>query len=156
MTSRRGKGARSTPAAASFGLAGSELRRLIYFSSATRELADAELVELLAVSRRNNAAVGITGALLHHDRQFVQILEGPDAEVRRMFERISEDPRHGAIGIVDSALVPERIFAGFTMGWVTPAAVSAEGFEPRLLRGQRIDDATVRLVLSTFRLGVRL
>jgi hypothetical protein len=153
---RRGRGSLSTPDPAIFTNVASELRRLIYFSSATRELPDAELVELLAISRRNNAALGITGALLHHDRQFVQILEGPDAEVRRMFERIRQDSRHGAIGTVDSALVDERIFAGFTMGWVTAATVEAEGFDPRLLRGQRIDDATVRVLLSTFRLGVRL
>lgn len=132
------------------------LRRLIYFSSATRDLPDAELVELLATSRRNNAALGITGALLHHDRQFVQVLEGPDAEVRSLFDRISQDPRHAAIGMVDSARVTQRIFADFTMGWVAAAALEAEGFDPRMLRGQRIDDATVRTMLSTFRLGVRL
>ena len=49
---------------------GAQLRRLIYISSAANRFAQAELDQILAVSRTNNAARGLTGMLLFHDGCF--------------------------------------------------------------------------------------
>jgi hypothetical protein len=67
---------------------------LIYVSIANEPFSDADLVELLNVSRRNNELSGITGMLLYKDRRFLQILEGDEHAVRETYERILRDPRH--------------------------------------------------------------
>jgi hypothetical protein len=55
---------------------GKGLFRAVYISTARHDLRDEELATLLDVSRRNNAARGITGALAYHDHAFIQVLEG--------------------------------------------------------------------------------
>ena len=47
-----------------------DLVHCIYASSATRPFSFDQLVELLAVARRNNAALGVTGMLLHDRGSF--------------------------------------------------------------------------------------
>jgi hypothetical protein len=44
-----------------------ELWRLVYVSEASHDLSDAELVDLLDVSRQLNLRDGITGALAYYD-----------------------------------------------------------------------------------------
>ncbi len=61
-----------------------ELFRAIYVSTATRDLRDEELVPLLEVSRRNNAAQDITGMLGYHDHSFIQVLEGPQGPIEAL------------------------------------------------------------------------
>jgi hypothetical protein len=70
-----------------------KLLRAVYVSTATRDLRDEELGALLDVSRRDNAARGITGALAYHDRVFIQVLEGPEAAVEALLATIARDPR---------------------------------------------------------------
>ncbi len=60
---------------------------LTYVSSAVRPFAEDELADLLAVSRQNNARLGITGMLLYKDGNFMQVLEGEEAEVRTLYEK---------------------------------------------------------------------
>ena len=48
---------------------------LSYVSSAVRKLDDHELLEVLRVARKNNERLGVTGMLLYHDGNFMQILE---------------------------------------------------------------------------------
>ena len=62
------------------------LFRAVYVSAASHDLADGELAAILDVSRRNNVAWGVTGALAYHDRAFVQVLEGPEAAVEALLE----------------------------------------------------------------------
>jgi hypothetical protein len=56
------------------------LHQIIYTSHSLVPMTGDELLELLDQSRRDNAAVGITGLLLHADGSFMQTIEG---EVRR-------------------------------------------------------------------------
>jgi hypothetical protein len=62
------------------------LFRAVYISSARHGLRDEGLVSLLDVSRRDDAARGITGVLAYHDHAFIQALEGPEPPVNAMFE----------------------------------------------------------------------
>lgn len=93
--------------------------RLIYGSesclwSAEADL-EAEIDHVLTSSRRNNAAAGITGALLFTGRHFTQVLEGPQHEVERTFERISRDLRHGGVVLIDLQHGPRRAFPSWSM-----------------------------------------
>ena len=80
--------------------------------------ADHELADILRVARVNNAAQGITGALLLYDGWFAQVLEGPEAAVRALFERIAEDKRHNGVELLDEGPVEKRVFERWAMAYV--------------------------------------
>lgn len=93
------------------------LIHLVYTSSATHLMAQAELMELLSVSRARNADAGITGALLYCDGTFMQALEGPPEAVDATFARIACDPRHHDTIQLLRAETPERHFPEWSMGF---------------------------------------
>jgi len=76
------------------------------------------LNEILEVSRRRNAAAGITGALAAGDGHFVQTLEGEREAVERLFERLRQDPRHLDVQLVAGRLEASRRFGNWSMAYV--------------------------------------
>lgn len=94
------------------------LRRLIYISSASGKFGQADLDAILATSRKNNSARGLTGMLLFHDGCFFQVLEGEAAIVERTFATISNDTRHGGVIVLESRTIAERGFPQWSMGYV--------------------------------------
>ena len=58
----------------------SALMHLIYSSAATQVFTPEDLAALLALARKKNASLAVTGMLLHIDGSFLQVLEGePEA-----------------------------------------------------------------------------
>lgn len=98
---------------------------LAYFSSAAGSLEPAEIDTILAVSRRNNTAAGVTGLLCHFDGSFLQFLEGDEAPVRATFDRIAMDARHHNILKVHDAPIATRAFGDWSMGLVNARDVDA-------------------------------
>ena len=98
--------------------------RLIYRSHSRIDPADraAALADIFREARSHNEAVGITGALLITDHWFVQALEGDAPEVQSLYDRISRDPRHENVTLIEADSVPERVFSRWAM-----AQVSASG-----------------------------
>jgi hypothetical protein len=92
------------------------LIRLIYISTARSELSAAELEGVLRASRRNNAAVGVTGLLVVGGRRFLQALEGPADAVAQTYDRIKADGRHFAAVTLDNRPIAERSFPDWAMG----------------------------------------
>ncbi|MDX2170871.1 MAG: BLUF domain-containing protein [Deltaproteobacteria bacterium] len=99
-----------------------DLVYVVYFSSSTHLLSSAEIDDILAVSRRNNARLGVTGMLLYWDGNVVQLLEGPRAAVDALLERIARDPRHRGLLIAARGELAQRHFPEWTMGFAEPAA----------------------------------
>ena len=97
-------------------MASTPLVQIVYGSSTARPLSEAELVEILRVSRRNNAAVGVTGALLYADGNVMQVLEGPAPAVQATYDRIARDPRHRHVLPLVRGEVAERSFPDWAMG----------------------------------------
>jgi len=64
------------------------LAHLIYSSAATRPLSRQELQDLHAKVERNNAARGITGMLLYANGSFFQVLEGPEATLEQLLQKL--------------------------------------------------------------------
>ena len=91
---------------------------LIYSSSATRLLSDEELAAIHRDAMAGNAKRGITGFLLYRGGNFMQLLEGEEAEVRRLFECIHADPRHKDVYVLKEGTRPDRIFSKWAMGFV--------------------------------------
>lgn len=94
--------------------------RLIYVSSASWVMKDEDLTAILAVSRRKNRALAVTGMLLHLEHSFLQVLEGPEAPVRSIFTSIQRDARHHDVRVLVEHEVEERFFADWTMGFDRP------------------------------------
>ena len=68
--------------------------QLIYASHAKHAFDETELVSLLKASRTKNLKLNITGMLLYKDGIFMQLLEGDETEVRKLFSTIKHDNRH--------------------------------------------------------------
>lgn len=93
------------------------MQRLLYISTARRILGRSELDEVLRISRRNNAAVGVTGLLIVGGRRFLQALEGPEPAIAATFARIERDPRHFAVVKLADAMIETRAFGAWDMGY---------------------------------------
>ena len=76
-----------------------------------------EVQSILASSRKNNGADGITGALLFSQGMFAQVLEGPLEQVERTFERIQGDMRHADVTVLEAGFVEARDFPEWSMAF---------------------------------------
>ncbi len=99
-----------------------DLYRLVYTSRNHLEGGEDEqkaaVAGVLAVSKRNNARVGVTGALLFNSGSFAQVLEGSRAAVETTFERIQRDPRHSDVAVLQCEAVDHRAFPNWSMGFI--------------------------------------
>jgi hypothetical protein len=89
-----------------------------------------QLKDILASSQRNNKPRNVTGALLFDDEYFVQALEGDEADVKVIFDKICQDDRHFNLTVVEKANAPSRVFANWWMAGLLKAGQTAALFEP--------------------------
>jgi len=73
------------------------------------------LNSILVHAQRANPSVGITGALICREDVYLQLLEGPEDEVRKAMERIRRDDRHLEFTVHVEKTVPERMFGKWAM-----------------------------------------
>ena len=92
--------------------------QMIYASAATVKFTDADLKKLLAIARRNNTKLGISGMLVYQDGTFLQILEGKESTVDLLFKKIERDRRHGKVQLLLKAPIEKRSFGDWKMGFV--------------------------------------
>lgn len=90
------------------------LHRILYCSRATAATAD-DIQAISESCEKNNPSNHITGALLHENGYFLQLLEGPRPETSRTFATIACDPRHTEVELVQAGPVEVRLFAEFAM-----------------------------------------
>ncbi|MCB1877419.1 MAG: diguanylate phosphodiesterase [Chromatiales bacterium] len=93
------------------------LIHLIYISAATQVFSKEDLVQLLDRARANNADRDISGMLLFEEGSFFQILEGPPAEVERLYAAIEQDSRHSQVVTIIKEPIVRRAFGEWTMGF---------------------------------------
>jgi hypothetical protein len=106
----------------------------VYVSSAHKALDDEELLELLRVARLNNERHNITGMLLYRDGNFLQVLEGPAAEVDELIDTIKRDTRHHGVILMSRRGVQERQFAEWQMAFrnMSKSHMAEGGYSPFL------------------------
>lgn len=92
------------------------LSHLLYVSRATRPMSHVQLEYLVAQWRRNNEPLGVTGLLLYSDGSFMQLLEGEQDVLERVFQQIREDDGHTAVKQMILQPVQERLFPHWRMG----------------------------------------
>jgi hypothetical protein len=106
---------------------------LIYASRRVSAEPSDILESIHAAAERNNALLGLTGALVFDHRGFVQLLEGCRANVTEMFLRIAQDPRHEDFRLLGVRDTPKRLFPQWSMHHAAirgSGPVSARAFMP--------------------------
>ncbi len=104
------------------------LFHLIYVSTAVTAMNDDALTQLLRQSRASNEENRITGMLLYKNGHFMQVLEGDEVTVMKMFATIEQDARHKSVDVLRAEHIQHRDFPDWTMGFknmtgVDPATV---------------------------------
>ncbi len=89
--------------------------QLVYISRAVVPLDNAELDRLAQSAAFLNRRHHLTGLLLYDGARFIQALEGDEAAVTAIMERIANDPRHDSIAYVERRHVARRQFGGWAM-----------------------------------------
>jgi hypothetical protein len=139
----------------------SAFRQVVYISQATGTFTESELNELVEVSRRNNKKYGITGAMLCLENAFIQVIEGEDAAISRLLDKLHTDTRHQNIRILSDKLAQVRNFQNWSMGIVKAAEVD----RPQVLEELRLastakngleDRSNIMPVSQTFMMMRRL
>ncbi len=93
------------------------LFHLIYVSTAVAPMSEEDLVSLLHQCRARNERHRITGMLLYRDGHFMQVLEGEEANVMRIFKDIEHDRRHKNVDVLRAEYIQNREFPNWTMGF---------------------------------------
>ena len=76
-----------------------------------------DLVSLLHQSRVRNERNRITGMLLYRNGHFMQVLEGEEANVMKIFADIERDHRHKNVDVLREEYIQYRDFPDWTMGF---------------------------------------
>ena len=93
-----------------------QLCRLIYKSRATDDaMSNHDIRKLVEGAAAANARNRITGLLLLTGDRFLQVLEGPYAEVNQLFVRIVRDSRHQDIELITFEPLETRYFDAWNM-----------------------------------------
>ena len=103
------------------------LTSVTYTSLARPDLQSFELEEIHHSSRKKNSADGITGLLIYNGTHFLQIVEGGEAAIERLVDRLRSDVRHKGFEIRDKRRIDARSFPDWTMEMlcVTPSLFQA-------------------------------
>jgi hypothetical protein len=95
----------------------SPLSAVAYLSTSIKPLATGDIEALLYKCRAFNSTVGVTGALLLHERTFFQYFEGPPQSVGAVYQRIKESSYHSGITELLNEPVEKRLFSDWLMGF---------------------------------------
>lgn len=93
------------------------LERVTYCSRASTPNPEslAVLIQILAVSQRNNARDEISGALAISQGRYFQVIEGRPSSLDNLLARIEKDGRHDRIEIVECEAIDRRLFGEWAM-----------------------------------------
>ena len=93
--------------------------RLVYISQAVVGITDEQVQDILRSSQRNNASHGITGVLVFGGGLFMQVLEGPEQAVLRLYVKIMDDRRHSDCRLIHISPADEQVFNKWSMAVVS-------------------------------------
>ena len=94
------------------------LKSLTYTSWARSTISDSDVEAILRSARTNNPLEGLSGVLIFNGSAFVQILEGAEAAVNEMAQRLEGDPRHFNMHVREQRLISERAFPDWSMAYL--------------------------------------
>jgi hypothetical protein len=132
--------------------------QIIYASAASKQLTTSELVEIIDNGLSKNEKLGITGIVMYDAGSFLQVLEGPDDAVERLYTTIARDPRHTNVRLLSQKYITEREFGDWSMTFAVPdgTAIAHDGFLDYASTGEEfsLEGSEVSQILSMFRDGL--
>ncbi len=90
---------------------------LIYFSQAKSNICAYDITAILEASKKYNLKYNITGCLLYHNHEFIQILEGEKQIVKELFAKICTNTNHSNVSILSEGEKTEREFKTWNMAY---------------------------------------
>jgi len=93
------------------------MHELLYHSKARNDLSFQDIKSILETSRLYNSKYGITGCLLYHKHEFIQIIEGEQRVLQELFKRIEADPRHTQVVLLSQGEKLKRTFDSWSMAY---------------------------------------
>lgn len=86
------------------------LYRIVYVSKAVGETGQSvqSLAHILGAAERNNRRDEVSGAMMFHGDEIVQIVEGARTDLDRLMRRVGADPRHCDLVVVEDRPVMQR------------------------------------------------
>jgi len=104
------------------------MHQIVYISEATTPVSETLLLEYLHHWGESNARAGVTGILLYsqQEHRFMQLIEGEQAIIQQLFNKIEQDIRHGSVLKLADGPIAQRHFSAWLMGF---PVVSAAAFK---------------------------
>lgn len=102
------------------------MERILYTSRASTDLPSDEVFKIIETSARNNPSRDVTGFLIFHQGQFLQLVEGEAQALDELLEVLKRDPRHCDLIVHYREPALERCFPNWRMRRL---GSSAEGIE---------------------------
>ena len=140
------------------------MHELLYCSIATREMLEADILDLLKVARDKNARLDVTGLLVYQKRtnEFLQILEGEKEVIFGLLETIKADDRHHSLHVIHDREIPERGFKSWRMAFANMESIDKsklEGISDFLEKGyayelSKTDPTWVAQIMQAFQDGL--
>ncbi len=90
---------------------------LAYHSFATDSFTKSDFSDILSTSRFHNKLKDITGILLYHEGNILQLLEGDEDSVIKLFNKIKLDSRHNNITKIISGISTAHNFPDWPMSF---------------------------------------
>ena len=124
------------------------LFQLLYVSELAPGCGFEVVKEIVSVARAHNPAQQVTGALLFDGERFCQLLEGSQAAVQALMQRIERDPRHTAVQLLFAGeIAGPRAVQRWLSGYCGPHQLDAFS-APTGLRERAAVDAFVSVLRS--------
>jgi hypothetical protein len=93
-----------------------DMKQIIYVSRPAPGAGSADEDEIIRCSVRNNPELGITGVLVIAREGYLQLLEGPSANIDALMSCIAEDTRHTGLVVLEERPLKLRAFPDWAMG----------------------------------------
>lgn len=101
---------------------------LIYKSTALVAPGSVACRDILTVSQRKNADLGLTGFLHAEEGLFIQYLEGPPVALWALYQRLHRDPRHRHLVLLGRGELQKRRFMDWRLGYSDLEVLSFSDF----------------------------
>jgi len=93
------------------------MQSIVYRSVADASFVAPNIHNMLSRVRDYNTEHGITGCLLYHNTQFLQLLEGEEEKIDTLFQKISNDTRHHNVEVIEQRFLDSRLFNAWSMAF---------------------------------------
>lgn len=138
------------------GIGLSVIRSLLYVSIQAFAAADSErtINQIVAISRRRNARVGVSGLLLATDRHFAQVIEGVAETIDTLIAAVRCDPRHHHVTVLLAEALPSRRFGNWSLAYRGRSAYLDHYIAPLIAPNPASERESLRLIELMERVAV--